>query len=171
MPYNRRTRLALIGAGAKALRGQLIAAGVEISDDPGAAALIDLQETAEVVAAARTSHSLLLGLAAPDAPAETRVDAMVRSAADVPQLLSLLGAAQEDARRKDSDLEALVDVTAALARGGDPEQLLAHVVARIAGRLTVERCSLVLIEADGTGSVVVASDDAQAGGKRIDLVL
>jgi PAS domain S-box-containing protein len=86
-------------------------------------------------------------------------------------LFSLLGAAQADAQRKDADLDALVDVTAALARGGDPEQLLSHVVERIAGRLTVERCSLVLIEADGTGSVVVASDDASARGKRIDLVL
>jgi PAS domain S-box-containing protein len=90
---------------------------------------------------------------------------------EVEVLREQVAALQDDARRKDADLEALVDVTAALARGGDPERLLAHVVARIAGRLTVERCSLVLIEADGTGSVVVASDDAGAGGKRIDLVL
>ena len=156
----------MIGTAAAELREQLGAAGVEIAGD-ASAALIDLREPEEVIFAARANHALLLGLAEAGAPADARVDAMIRAAADVPQLLLL----HEDARRKDADLDALVDVTAALARGGDPEQLLSHVVERIAGRLTVERCSLVLIEADGTGSVVVASDDAQAGGKRIDLAL
>jgi PAS domain S-box-containing protein len=171
LPYRRKTRLALIGQAAVALREQLIAAGVDVCDEPGSPALVDLALPAEAVAAARARHSPLLGLAAPEAPVDARVDAMVRAAADVPQFLALLGAAGEDAHRKDDDLEALVDVTAMLARGGDPEKLLSHVVERIAGRLTVERCSLVLIEADGTGSVVVTSDDADARGKHIDLAL
>jgi PAS domain S-box-containing protein len=171
LSYSRTTRLAFIGPAAIALREQLVAAGVEPCDDPGVPALVDLAAPAELIAAARARHSPLLGLAAPGAPADARVDAMVRAAADVPQLLVLLGAAAEDAHRNDDDLEALVDVTAMLARGGDPEKLLSHVVERIAGRLTVERCSLVLIEADGTGSVVVTSDDADARGKHIDLAL
>jgi PAS domain S-box-containing protein len=60
-------------------------------------------------------------------------------------------------------------MTAALVTGGDPEQLLAQVVTRIAGRLTVERCSVVLIEQDGSGTVVAASDDPEARGVHIDL--
>jgi PAS domain S-box-containing protein len=188
LPSVRKTRLALVGAKAEACRQGLLAAGVELSDEPGAAALVDLSLPDEEVAAARGRFSPLLGLAtdaaAPEEPAppatggarrraapiDGRVDAMVRSPADVPQLLALLDSAAEG-RRNDQDLEALVDVTAALARGGDPEILLTHVVQRIAGRLTVERCSMVLISADGTGSVVVASDDASARGKAIDLAL
>jgi len=59
-------------------------------------------------------------------------------------------------------------LTGALASGGDPERLLAHVVDRIAGRLTVERCSLVLIEG-AAGTVVASSDDPGARGMRVDL--
>jgi PAS domain S-box-containing protein len=171
LPDSRKSRLTLIGPAALALREQLAAAGIEICDEPGSAALMDSAVSPDVAAAARARHSPLLGLAPLGSPADGRVDAMVRAVSDVPQLLALLGAALADAHRNDDDLDALVEVTAALARGGDPEKLLSHVVRRIAGRLTVERCSLVLLSADGTGSVVVTSDDADARGKHIDLAL
>lgn len=77
----------------------------------------------------------------------------------------------EDLRQQSEDLAVLVDVTAALAAGGDAEALLAQVATRIAGRLTVERCSMLLIHGDGTGTIVTATDNPEARGKRIDLAL
>jgi PAS domain S-box-containing protein len=73
--------------------------------------------------------------------------------------------------RQADDLAALVDLTAALAAGGDPDELVAQVVREIAARLTVERCSLVLVEGAGAGAgtVVASSDDPSVRGMRIDL--
>ncbi len=76
---------------------------------------------------------------------------------------------REELQRQSEDLAALVEVTSALAAGGDPQQLVFHVVERLAGRLTVERCSVVLIDSDGTGTVMAASDDPALRDKRIDL--
>src|SRR5258708_33277888 len=76
---------------------------------------------------------------------------------------------REELQRQSEDLAALVEVTSALAAGGDPQQLVFHVVERLAGRLTGERCSVVLIDSDGTGTVLVASDDPAVREKRIDL--
>jgi PAS domain S-box-containing protein len=163
---SRTGRLALVGPLAEALRDRLSTQGLEIADD-ALTALIDLAIAGEEIAAAREKHALLLGLLPPGAPADPRVDAVVRDPADVARLLALL----EAGRRKDEDLDALVEVATVLARGGDPENLLAHVVQRIAGRLTVERCSLVLIDPEGTATVVVASDEPSARGKRVDLAL
>jgi PAS domain S-box-containing protein len=153
-----KARLTLIGPHASRLGEQLSALGIEITNEPGVPALID--PGIELEAAARP-FLIALGEADP------RCGAVVRTAEEVPQIIALLCRA----RSKDADLEALVDVASALARGGDIEALLAHVVTRIASRLTVERCSLVMVEADGTGSVVVASDNASARGMRIDLAL
>lgn len=102
------------------------------------------------------------------------VDAVVRRAADLPAVLRTLRSAQEaraELSRQAEDLSALAEVTAALAAGGDPEALLASVVSRLAGRLTVERCSMLLLHEGGTGTVIAASDDPAARGTRIDLAL
>jgi PAS domain S-box-containing protein len=72
-------------------------------------------------------------------------------------------------QRQADDLAALVDLTGALAAGGDPDDLVAQVIRRIAGRPTVERCSLVLIDGAGAGMVVASSDDPSARGRRIDV--
>jgi PAS domain S-box-containing protein len=82
-----------------------------------------------------------------------------------------LAAVQEEARRAEEDLATLADVNAALARGGDPEKLIAHVVDRIAKRLSVERCSVVLIDETGRGTVAAASGDPGARGMSVDLAL
>src|SRR6267143_2165460 len=56
------------------------------------------------------------------------------------------------------------------AASGDTDRLLFEVVEKLAGRLTVERCSLVLVDSQrGTGWVVAASDDAMVRELRIDL--
>jgi PAS domain S-box-containing protein len=171
-PYVRKIRLALIGPRAEACGAALSQKGIELSSEAGAAALVDLDLDDGTITRARAGFSPLLGLAHDGTmPPDARVDAMVRTPDDVPQLLALLAQATADARRKDEDLEALVDVTAALARGGDLEDLLGHVVRRIAGRLTVERCSIVLVNPDGSGSVLVTSDDTSARGKVISLAL
>lgn len=102
------------------------------------------------------------------------VDAVVHSAADLKPLFRTLSRARQDGEellRQSEDLAVLAEVTAALATGGDPEALLAQVVSRIAGRLTVERCSMLLIHHDGSGTVVAASDDPAARGTHIDLAL
>lgn len=102
------------------------------------------------------------------------VDAVVRCKDDLSPLFRTLSRARRDAEeqgRQGEDLAALADVTAALAAGGDPEALLEQVVQKIAGRLTVERCSMLLIHHDGTGTVVASSDDPEARGLRIDLAL
>ncbi|HEY2029247.1 MAG TPA: GAF domain-containing protein, partial [Myxococcales bacterium] len=169
MPFVGKMRLALVGPRAEACGAALAQQGIELSSEAGAAALIDLDLDDATITRARAGFSPVLGLAHDGKAPDSRVDAMVRSAEDVPQLLALLAKASADARRKDEDLEALVDVTAALARGGDLEDLLGHVVRRIAGRLTVERCSIVLVNPDGSGSVMVASDDTSARGKLISL--
>jgi PAS domain S-box-containing protein len=155
---NQKTRLALRGPNASQLAEKIRELGIDVVDEAGVPALIDPGFEIDP-----DRHPYLLAYGGPD----PRCAAVVRAVDDLPQLLSLV----VQARSKDADLDALVDVTAALARGGDLEALLMHVVARIAGRLTVERCSMVLLEADGTGSVVVASDDASARGKKIDLAL
>jgi PAS domain S-box-containing protein len=158
LQHNQKIRLALRGPDSTSLGAQIAALGIVVVDEPGVPALIDPGYEIEPY-----RYSYLLSWGRRDA----RCSATVRAVEDLPQLLSLV----IQARSKDADLDALVDVTAALARGGNLEALLTHVVARIAGRLTVERCSLVLLEPDGTGSVVVASDDASAQGKKIDLAL
>ena len=112
--------------------------------------------------------------------AEARVrwglDGIVRqpyAVADLPQLLHALIRAKRDRDellRHTADLAALLELTRSFAANGDPDQLLFEVVKQLAGRLTVERCSLVLAdEARGTGWVVAASDDPQLRELRIDL--
>ena len=174
-PDQRKARLTLVGPAAQALAPQLSAAGFELAD--GGAAVIDLSVARERLAEVRLRHAPVVGILGPESAngdAEL-LDGLVRlphAATDLPPLLrTLIRAAHDRAelKRRADDLSALVDLTGALAAGGNPERLLAHVVERIAGRLTVERCSLVLIEADGSGTVVASSDDPSARGKRIDL--
>ncbi len=116
-------------------------------------------------------------MVADSSAAPAGVDGLVRAphaALDLPRLLHALVRANADHAelvRRTDDLVALGELTATLAAGGDPEVLLAQVVSRIAGRLTVERCSMLLLEPDGTGTVVATSDDPQARGIRIDLAL
>jgi PAS domain S-box-containing protein len=153
----------------------MAAAGFELAD--GGAAVIDLSGIPERVADVRQRYGPVVGLlsAVGEAPADADLlDGIVRlphAGADLPNLLSsLIRAADERSvlQRQADDLAALVDVTGALAAGGDPERLLARVVERIAGRLNVERCSLVLIEGQ-VGTVVASSDDPAARGVRLDL--
>ena len=175
MPEHRKDRLALVGPAAQALAGQMAAAGFELAD--GGAALIDLSGSPERLDEARRRYAPVVGVLAESAavaPGVDWLDGLVRlphASTDLPPLLrTLIRAAQDrsELQRQADDLSALVDVTGALAAGGDPERLLAHVVERIAGRLTVERCSLVLIEGE-SGTVVASSDDPAARGMRIDL--
>ncbi len=156
----------------------MAAAGFEQAD--GGAAAIDLisGDVETRIALARQLYSPLVGILSGDGKPNLfadSVDGIVRephAAADLPALLRVLVRAtldRDELIRQTEDLAALVELTAALAAGGDPEDLLAHVVTRIAGRLTVERCSVVLTEQDGSGIVVAASDDPEARGVPIDL--
>jgi PAS domain S-box-containing protein len=153
----------------------MAAAGFELAD--GGAAVIDIHGLPERLAEVRARYAPVVGLLAEDqavTPEAELLDGLVRLphvATDLAPLLhTLIRAAQDrsELQRQADDLSALVDVTGALASGGAPERLLAHVVDRIAGRLTVERCSLVLIEG-ASGTVVASSDDPAARGMRIDL--
>ena len=153
----------------------MAAAGFELAD--GGAAVIDIRNLPERLAEVRARYAPVVGLLAEDqavTPEAELLDGLLRLphvATDLPPLLhTLIRAAQDrgELQRQADDLSALVDVTGALASGGDPERLLAHVVDRIAGRLTVERCSLVLIEG-ASGTVVASSDDPAARGMRIGL--
>ena len=171
-------RLALIGPAAQALTADMAAAGFEQAD--GGAAAVDLisGDVETRIALARQLYSPLVGILAADGKPNRyadAVDGIVRephAAADLPALLRVVIRAtldRDELIRQTEDLAALVELTAALTAGGDPEDLLAHVVTRIAGRLTVERCAVVLIGQDGSGTVVAASDDPEARGVRIDL--
>ena len=138
--------------------------------------MIDLSGAFERLGDVRRRYAPVVGVLAGDAgvPADAELDAVVRlphAATDLPHLLRTLIRAVEDRsalQRQADDLSALVDVAGALAAGGDPERLLTHVVERIAGRLTVERCSLVLIEGR-FGTIVASSDDPAAQGRLLDL--
>ena len=169
MPLDQpKRRVLLLGPRAQALASALAEAGFEAG--PGPVAVVDLDEPGLVELA---RPALVVGLAG-HRPAGEIVDAVAREPDDVPALVRTLFAAaadREELHQKTDDLTALVEVTAALAAGGEPEPLLASVVARIAGRLTVERCSMLLIHGDGSGTVVTATDDPEARGRRIDLAL
>jgi len=175
LPEHRKARIALVGPAAQALAGPLVAAGFEIAD--GGGALVDLAAAPERIADVRRRYAPVVGVLAAGAatpPEADLLDAVVRLphvAGDLTQLLRRLVQATEDRsalQRQADDLTALVDVTGALAAGGDPDRLLAQVVDRIAGRLTVDRCSLVLIE-EGSATVVASSDDPEARGRLLDL--
>ena len=104
---------------------------------------------------------------ADEGPAPEGADAIVRAAhaaIDLPPLLKALTRASAER----DDLAAIVEDALS---GGEPEPLLAQVVSRIASRLTVERCSMLLIGDDGSGTIVAASDDPEARGRQVDLAL
>ena len=174
-PEPQKHRLALIGPAAQALAARLTAAGFDIGE--GGAAVIDLSGARDRLAEIRQRYAPVVGLLADgDADGDAELlEGLVRvphAATDLPGLLRTLiraAADRSELLRRADDLSALADLTGALAAGGDPERLLAHVVERIAGRLTVERCSLVLVTPEGTGTVVASSDDPAARGMRIDL--
>jgi len=146
-----------------------------------AAAVIDLgtRDRAELVALARQCYAPLIGVLPPDGEAHLAdgLDGFVRAphaATDLPPLLRALARSRLDRNellRQTEDLAALLDVTRTFAARGDTDRLLFEVVEKLAGRLTVERCSLVLIDEErSTGWVVAASDDAMVRELRIDLV-
>jgi len=172
------SRVALVGPAAQALATDLIAAGFELGE--GGAAVVDLGsgDVETRLELARQLYAPLVGILPASSSSRAfadAVDGIVRklyAAQDLPALIrSLVRAARDrdEMVRETEDLAALVEMTASLVTGGDPEELLSQVVTRIAGRLTVERCSVVLIEQDGSGTVVAASDDPEARGVRIDL--
>jgi PAS domain S-box-containing protein len=173
-----RFRVALLGPLAQPLASCVAEAGfLPISAvEPGAVAVVDASVPG-LLAEARLCCAPVIALLADGSPPPQGADGVVRlahAAMDLPPLLAALVRAQQDHGeliRRTDDLSALVEVTATLAAGGEPEVLLAQVVARIVGRLTVERCSMLLIHQDGTGAVVAASDDPEARGIRIDLAL
>ena len=168
----------LLGPTAQALASCVAEAGFEPIDDIefGAAAIVDAA-CEELLATARLRCAPVVAILAEGSSAPAQVDGIVRAphaADDLPRVLVALIRANADHKelvRRTDDLVALGEVTATLAAGGDPEVLLSQVVSRIAGRLTVERCSVVLIEPDGTGMVVAASDDPGVRGMRLDLAL
>jgi PAS domain S-box-containing protein len=166
------------------LRDALRASGLLLEGDPGAsgivAAVIDLaaRDREELIALARQCYGPLLGVLPKhgEAPLADGLDGFVRApyaATDLPPLLRALSRARRDRDemlRQTQDLAALLDVTRTFAASGDTDRLLFEVVEKLAGRLTVERCSLVLVDPErGTGWVVAASDDAMVRELRIDL--
>ena len=166
------------------LRDALRASGLLLEGDPGAsgsvAAVIDLdaRDRDELIALARQCYAPLVGVLPADAeaPLADGLDGFVRApyaAADLPPLLRALSRARRDRDemlRQTQDLAALLDVTRTFAASGDTDPLLFEVVEKLAGRLTVERCSMVLVDPQrGTGWVVAASDDAMVRELRIDL--
>ncbi|MFN2549976.1 MAG: PAS domain S-box protein [Myxococcales bacterium] len=159
----RKPRVALLGPLAERLGAQLEAAGFEIDDAPGAAAVAS---SSELVAQARRVYSPVVGIA-DEGPAPDGADAIVRAAHAAIDLPPLLRALTRASAERD-DLAAIVEDALS---GGEPEPLLAQVVTRIASRLTVERCSMLLIGADGSGTVVAASDEPEARGRQVDLAL
>jgi PAS domain S-box-containing protein len=172
------SRLSLVGPAAQALAADLAAAGFELGE--GGAAVVDLGagDVETRLDLARQLYAPLVGIlpvTASSAAFAGAVDGFVRepyAAQDLPVLIRALVRAARDRDemvQETEDLAALVEMTAALVTGGDPEHLLTQVVARIARRFTVERCSVVLIEEDGAGVVVAASDDPEARGVQIDL--
>lgn len=177
-PDLRPYRVALLGPSAQALASCVAGAGFEPIDavEFGVPAVVDAS-CLDLLAAARLRCAPIIAVVAGGSAAPPGVDGIVRAPhadEDLPHLLVTLVRANTDHSelvRRTDDLVALGEVTATLAAGGDPEVLLAQVVSRIAGRLTVERCSMLLIEPDGTGMVAAASDDPEARGMRIDLAL
>jgi len=159
----KKPRVALLGALAERLGAQLEAAGFEIDDAPGAAAVAS---SSELVAQARRVYSPVVGIA-DEGPAPDGADAIVRAAHAAIDLPPLLKALTRAAAERD-DLAAIVEDALS---GGEPEPLLAQVVTRIASRLTVERCSMLLIGADGSGTVVAAIDEPEARRRHVDLAL
>src|SRR5947209_575653 len=166
------------------LREAFSQAGLALESSTGstgaAAAVIDLSasDREELVALARQCYGPLVGILPADADAHIAdgLDGFVRApyaAADLPPLLRALARARRDRDemlRQTQDLAALLDVTRTFAASGDTDPLLFEVVEKLAGRLTVERCSMVLVDPQrGTGWVVAASDDAMVRELRIDL--
>ena len=142
--------------------------------------MIDLAaaDREQLIALARQCYGPLVGvLPEGEEPCTAdELDGFVRAphaAADLPPLLRALARARRDRDemlRQTQDLAALLDVTRTFAASGDIDRLLFEVVEKLAGRLTVERCSLVLVDPQrGTGWVVAASDDAMVRELRIDL--
>ncbi len=175
MPEHRKPRVALVGPAAQALADEMTCAGFDVGD--GGAAVIDLCVASQRLKDVRQRYAPVVGVveeSAAVAPEAELLDGMVRAPhvkTDLTPLLRTLIRAAEDRcelQRQADDLSALVDVTGALAAGGDPERLLAHVVDRIAARLTVERCSLILIQGE-RGTVVASSDDRSAVGTSLEL--
>jgi PAS domain S-box-containing protein len=170
--------VALLGPAAQSLAACVAEAGFEPSHaiEFGAAAVVDAS-VPELLAEARKRSEPIIALLSAGAAPPPEVDAVMRIAnavTDLPPLLTSLLRAQADRTelvRRTDDLAALVEVASTLAAGGDPHLLLSQVVDRIAGRLTVERCSMLLLHDDGTGTVVAASDDPSSRGMRIDLAL
>jgi PAS domain S-box-containing protein len=167
-------RVALFGPAAQALADALAQAGFQIAE--GGAAVVDLLAQG-ALQAARKAHAPIVGLAGEphESGTEAGVDAIVRTlhaSSDLPTLLRALVRAQEDRAellRQGEDLAALAELLGSLTSAGDPEPLLAKVVSRISRRLSAERASLVLLQPDGTGLVVAASDQGAGPGRQIDL--
>ena len=163
---------------ARALRS----AGFAASDpnDDSRAAVVDFRaaDPEALVALARQRCRPVVGVLPDDANAlaGAALDGFVRAShatSDLPPLLASLCRAQldrDELLRQTEDLAALLDVTRTFAASGDTDRLLFEVVEKLAGRLTVERCSIVLVDAlRETGWVVAASDDALVRELRLDL--
>ncbi|HXL40708.1 MAG TPA: hypothetical protein VN928_09155, partial [Myxococcales bacterium] len=109
----------------------MAAAGFELAE--GGAAVIDIRGRPERLAEVRARYAPVVGLLAEGqavTPEAELLDGLVRLphvATDLlPLLHTLVRAAQDrsELQRQADDLSALVDVTGALASGGDPERLL-----------------------------------------------
>lgn len=167
-------RVALFGPAAQTLAGVLAQAGFQLAE--GGAAVVDLLAEGALLAARRL-HAPIVGLAGEshDSGTEVGVDAIVRTlhaASDLPTLLRALVRAQEDRAellRQGEDLSVLAELLGSISSAGNPEPLLAKTVSRISRRLSAERASLVLLQPDGSGLVVAASDEGGAPGRHIDL--
>lgn len=72
--------------------------------------------------------------------------------------------------RREQDLAVLLDLTAHYASALDVAALLHDVTRRLADELSIDRCSLVLIDEErGLGHIVAASDDRAVRDLRIEL--
>lgn len=167
-------RVALFGPAAQALAEVLSRAGFQIGE--GGAAVVDLLADG-ALETARRAHAPIVALAgearlAAIGPGVDAVVCAVHASTDLPVLLRALVRAQEDRAellRQGEDVAALAELFASLTSAGDPEPLLAKVVSRISRRLSAERASLVLLQPDGRGLVVAASDEAETSARHIDL--
>ena len=179
MPDTQDTQVALLGPAAAALEAQLRAQGFVPAGDGRAAAVIDLSapDRDDLIALARQLYAPLVGIVAEGAPADRscdELDGFVRAphaATDLPRLLSSLIRATRDRDellRQSQDLVTLCEVAQSFAASDDPGRLLHDLVRTLAGRLSVERCTLLVVS-DDTCTVVAASDDRPGHDRRVDL--
>ena len=181
LPEPHDNQVALLGPAAAALEAPLRAAGFAPADTGRAAAIIDLAapDRTRLVALARQLYSSLIGILPEGSPVDrlcAELDGFVRAphaASDLPALLRTHLRATRDRDellRQSQDLVTLCEVAQSFAASDDPARLLHDLVRTLAGRLSVERCTLLVVSGE-TCTVVAASDDRPGHDRQVDLAL